>query len=108
MIERESGTNINHQNELCLLDDVAVQVKSNPSGRPSFQLVRVVQIRNYGRGHTEYKKPVSLANTEKFPKLKVMTNVYVKNGEEYVYSKECNKEFPFNNIIMKIKVELKV
>ena len=50
---------------------------------------------------------MSLANTEKFPKLKVITNVYVENGEEYVYSKECNKEFPFNSIIMKVKVELK-
>ena len=68
LIERESGTKmtktklskswsflINHQNELCLFDDVAVHVKSNPSGRPSFQLVRVIRMRNYGRGHTEYK-----------------------------------------------------
>ena len=34
-------------------------------------------MRNYGRGHTEYKKPLSLANAGKFPKLQV----YVKNGE---------------------------
>ena len=64
-------------------------------------------MRNYGRGRTEYKKPVSLANAEKLPKLKVITNVYVKNGEEYVYAKECSKEFPFNSIIMKVKIELK-
>ena len=37
LTEREIGTNIKHQNELCLFHDVAVQVKSNP-GRPSFQL----------------------------------------------------------------------
>ena len=79
LIERESGTNINHQNELCLFDNVAVQVKSNLSGRPSFQLVRVIRMRNYGRGHTEYRKPVSLSNAEKFQKRQVITNVYVKN-----------------------------
>ena len=37
LTEREIGTNISHQNKLCLFDDVAVQIKSN-RGRPSFQL----------------------------------------------------------------------
>ena len=62
-------------------------------------------MRNQGRATTEHRRPISLDDTDKYPNLNVLVNMYQK-CDHYVYSNRAkNFEFKFCTIIMKVSLE---
>ena len=95
-------------NEVSLFDDVAIHVKE-ASSSSYFKIGRILRMRNRNKSIVQFRKPVSLGNTEKYPNLYILVNLYVKdNATEYSYNDKSSshEEFSFNSIIMKVTLEL--
>ena len=69
-------------------------------------------MRNEGRSITEYKEPVSLKDTKKYPNLKIISNLYRKEDQNFVYAdKNTNSscvKFKLVDVIMKVKLHISV
>jgi hypothetical protein len=90
--------------EVSLFSDVAIFVKDR-AGPAEYRLGRVQRIRNEGsRGMIEYKRPVAIADTDKFPKLRILVSMYEKRDSLYVFTAE-KVEFTLWNIAMGVKLE---
>ena len=95
-------------NEVSLFDDVAIHV-IEASSSSYFKIGRILRMRNRNKSIVEFRKPVSLGNTEKYPNLYILVNLYVKdNATEYSYNDKSSshEEFSFNSIIMKVTLHL--
>ena len=92
-------------NEIGLFGDIALHIKDR-NKPPEYKTARVIRMRNQGRATIEYRRPVSLDDTDKYPNLNVLVNMYEKSGGHYVYSNTAkNLEFKFCTIIMKVSLE---
>ena len=91
-----------------MFDDVAIHVKE-ASSSSYLKIGRILRMRNRNKSIVEFRKPVSLGNTEKYPNLYILVNLYVKdNAIEYSYNDKSSshEEFSFNSIIMKVTLDL--
>ena len=62
-------------NEIGLFDDIALYIKDR-NKPPEYKIARVIRMRNQGRATIEYRRLVSLDNTDKYPNRNVLVNMY--------------------------------
>ena len=101
----QAGCREQESEELSLFDDVGLYIKGKDRP-PAFMLGRVLRMRNMGRGTVEYKKPISLKQPDLYPKLKILTNLYTKVGNTFIYSHGKITEFSIVNVIAKVKLSI--
>ena len=89
-----------------LFDDVAVYAKER--GKPAkWKLGRVIRMRNKEKSSMEYRHPVNVHDTSKYPKLYFLINLYDEKDCKYRYLKgEEPVEYSLTNVIMKVTLTL--
>ena len=80
--------------EVGLFDNVAIHVKEASSSSYS-KIGRILRMRNRNKSIVEFRKLVSLGNTEKYPNLYILVNLYVKDdANEYSYNYSYKNKQP--------------
>ena len=65
-------------------------------------------MRNHTKGFVEYRKPISLAETKKYPNVVLLLNLYCPDEDSYVYAAAVDQSFEYKleNIIMKVNLSI--